>query len=69
VYLQKEMTAYCPLVTLGSYCIVEDTKLSRWSSNSVLQTVKDWVQDGKKGGGRFAIDRDRELLYTHHAFG
>ncbi len=29
--LQLEARAYCPLVTKGSYCIVQDTKLSRFA--------------------------------------
>ena len=49
--LQKEMDAYCHLVTAGSYCIVEDTKMSRWSSDGPLTAVKTYMQV-LGGGGR-----------------
>ena len=38
--VQLEAAAFCPLVTIGSYCIVEDTKMSRWSSSGPLPAVK-----------------------------
>lgn len=57
---------YCPLVTPGSYCVVEDTKMSRWSSNGPLEAVKAFMAEQ---GEAWEMDRERELLYTHHAMG
>lgn len=28
----QEASKYCALVTVGSYCIVQDTKMSRWAA-------------------------------------
>jgi len=61
----KELEAYCPLVSVGSYCIVEDTKMSRWHSTGPLEAVKDFL----KTHPEFQVDRSRELLYTHHVMG
>ncbi len=30
-HAQQELDLYCPLVSVGSYCVVEDMKLSRWA--------------------------------------
>jgi cephalosporin hydroxylase len=40
---QEEMEAYCPLVSVGYYCIVEDTKMSRWSSTGPLEAVERFL--------------------------
>ena len=41
--LQAEMDIYCPLVSVGCYCIVEDTKMSRWSTGGPLGAVKAFL--------------------------
>ncbi|GFH12702.1 uncharacterized protein HaLaN_08439, partial [Haematococcus lacustris] len=67
-HVLAELSEYCQFVTVNSYCIVQDTKLGRWSMDSrMLSTVKQWLSKGV--GSKFAVDRDRELLYTHHAMG
>jgi cephalosporin hydroxylase len=65
LHVAKELELYCPLVTVGSYCIIEDTKMSRWHSDGPLAAVKDFVGRHPE----FVIDRSRELLYSHHTFG
>ncbi|KAG1656016.1 hypothetical protein FOA52_005644 [Chlamydomonas sp. UWO 241] len=64
-HVTDEMAVYCPLVSVGSYCIVEDTKMSRWASNGPLESVKKFLASHPE----FEMDRDRELLYSHHAMG
>lgn len=64
-HVAKELELYCPLVTVGSYCIVEDTKMSRWHSDGPLGAVLEFVRRHPE----FEIDRSRELLYSHHASG
>lgn len=49
------MRVYCPLVSKGSYCIVEDTKLSRWSTDGPLESVHRFM--GSDAGRMFKIDR------------
>mmetsp|Transcript_1096 Transcript_1096/g.2385 ORF Transcript_1096/g.2385 Transcript_1096/m.2385 type:complete len:534 (-) Transcript_1096:676-2277(-) len=61
----KELEAYCPLVSVGSYCIVEDTKMSRWSADGPLSSVFTFMEKHPE----FEVDRSRELLYTHHVSG
>jgi cephalosporin hydroxylase len=66
-HVLTEMESYCPLVSAGSFCIVEDTKLSRWTNSdpgplSSVQSFLAWHPE-------FAVDRDRELLFTHHPYG
>ncbi|KAL6754010.1 S-adenosyl-L-methionine-dependent methyltransferase [Haematococcus lacustris] len=63
--VREEMDHYCQLVTAGSYCIVEDVKLSRWSSNGPLAAIRAFLAAHPD----FRSDRQRELLYTHHASG
>ena len=38
------MELYCPLVTPGCYCIVEDTKMSRWSSTGPQEAVLKFLK-------------------------
>ncbi len=38
------MAIYCPLVSVGCYCIVEDTKMSRWSSDGPLASVHKFLK-------------------------
>ncbi|GAX73538.1 hypothetical protein CEUSTIGMA_g989.t1 [Chlamydomonas eustigma] len=61
----EEMEAYCPLVSVGYYCIVEDTKMSRWSSTGPLEAVVRFLANHPE----FILDRGRELLYSHHSKG
>lgn len=42
------MDHYCPLVSPDCYCIVEDTKMSRWASTGPLESVKKFMA-GKHG--------------------
>lgn len=63
-----EMNAFCPLVTVGSYCIVEDTKLSRMiltDRPGPLTAVHKWLPEHPE----FRADRQQELFYTQHAQG
>ncbi|GAX77817.1 hypothetical protein CEUSTIGMA_g5260.t1 [Chlamydomonas eustigma] len=64
-HVLKEMEKYCPLVTVGAYCIVEDTKMSRWHSTGPLMAVKAFLEKHRE----FESDRSRELMYTHHSMG
>mmetsp|Transcript_1095 Transcript_1095/g.2380 ORF Transcript_1095/g.2380 Transcript_1095/m.2380 type:complete len:513 (-) Transcript_1095:676-2214(-) len=64
-HVKGELDAYCPLVTVGSYCIVEDTKMSRWSADGPLSSVFTFMEKHPE----FEVDRSRELLYTHHVSG
>jgi len=64
-HVRNEMEALCPLVTVGSYCIVEDTKMSRWSADGPLSSVFTFMEKHPE----FEVDRSRELLYTHHVSG
>ena len=38
------MELYCPLVSVGCYCIVEDTKMSRWSSTGPHEAVQKFLK-------------------------
>ena len=60
------MDAFCPMVSVGMYCIVEDTKMSRWSTNGPLEAVKTFMTSHSH---EFEMDRDRELLFSHHVMG
>ena len=54
---QEEMEKYCVLVTPGSYCIVEDTKISRWASIGPHEAVQEFLlkhHDFEMVGGRFS---------------
>ncbi|KAL6750792.1 cephalosporin hydroxylase-domain-containing protein [Haematococcus lacustris] len=65
--VQEELDAFCLLVTPGSYCVVQDTKMSRWGNDGPLPAVKRFL--GGTGSGHFIVDREREPFYTHHAQG
>ncbi|KAG2482706.1 hypothetical protein HYH03_018386 [Edaphochlamys debaryana] len=61
-----ECKAYCPLVNEGSYCIVEDTKLSRFSVvGGPTPSIRRFLNDTRD----FAVDRAREPFYTQHVGG
>lgn len=64
----QELPLYCNMVTVGSYCIVEDTKMSRWTPRGgPLEAVEDFLKTEQ--GQNFASDRSRELLYSQHVKG
>ncbi len=63
---QTEAELYCPFVTEGSYCIIQDTKLSRFSTNGPMKVAKDFVMQYPKD---FVADRSKEPFYTQHASG
>mmetsp|Transcript_1094 Transcript_1094/g.2379 ORF Transcript_1094/g.2379 Transcript_1094/m.2379 type:complete len:534 (-) Transcript_1094:633-2234(-) len=65
MHVTAEMDVFCPMVSVGCYCIVEDTKMSRWSSTGPLESVKKFLENHPE----FELDRSRELLYSHHAMG
>ena len=52
---QQEMDHYCPLVSPDCYCIVEDTKMSRWASTGPLESVKKFMAG--KHGKHFTVVR------------
>jgi len=64
-HVAQEMAAYCPLVSVGSYCIVEDVKLSRWAATGPLEAIQAFLEQNPN----WVSDRSRELLFTHHASG
>ncbi|GFR52811.1 hypothetical protein Agub_g15433 [Astrephomene gubernaculifera] len=65
-HVEMEASAYCPLVSPGSYCIVQDTKLSRFSSvGGPLPGIRKFLAKHPE----FSIDRDREPFYTQHVGG
>ena len=70
------MERYCPLVSVGCYCIIEDTKMSRWASSGPMESVTAFmagphgkkfevvsVGRGSKAGVRafWALGRGRKL--------
>eukprot|EP00887_Chlorella_sp_A99_P000455 scaffold17.g455.t1 len=63
-----ELEAYCVrFVTPGSYCVVEDTKLSRMSrAGGPLEAVRGFLG---KHGDEWEPDRGRELMYSQHVMG
>ncbi|KAL4444649.1 hypothetical protein ABPG77_002466 [Micractinium sp. CCAP 211/92] len=69
----NELATYCnTLVTVNSYCIVEDTKLSRMTQTPApLEAVREFLakNTGKDGQQHWVADRDRELLYSQHVMG
>jgi cephalosporin hydroxylase len=67
LHVLTEMEAYCGLVSPGSFCIIEDTKLTRWTNADAgpLESVRSFVSLHPE----FRVQRDRELLFTHHPYG
>jgi cephalosporin hydroxylase len=67
-HVLQEMEAYCTLVTPGSYCIVEDTKISRFSGEhepGPSAAINKWL----KNHVNFLADKEQELFYTQHPGG
>ena len=60
--VEAELDAYCkPFVTPGSYCLVEDGKLSRMGAyGGPLQAVQKFL----KANPDFTADRSRELMWS-----
>lgn len=74
-YVAKELEAYAPLVTVGSYIVVEDTKLDRMLAGSIGNSAP-WegptpaVQDFLRANRHFRADRGVERLwYSQHPRG
>ncbi len=59
LHVSHEMEKYCPLVSVGQYCIVEDTKMSRWSSTGPLEAVKNFL--ASELGANFVMVREEGL--------
>jgi cephalosporin hydroxylase len=57
-YVRRELRAYAPLVTEGSYLIVEDTNLNAWSDfgPGPLEAVTEFLAEDD----RFVVDRSLE---------
>ena len=72
-FVTKELEIYAPLVTVGSYVIVEDTKLDRMLGGDET----GWYGPTRPVGrflqahpGQFRVDRSMEYLwYTQHVSG
>lgn len=63
----EDVRAYHKFVPVGSYLIVQDTKLSRMRGGrySTLEAVEDFL--ASEGRGRFVVDKTFEyLLFSHH---
>ena len=60
--LQAEMDIYCPLVSVGCYCIVEDTRMNRWSTGGPLEAVKAFL---KKNSDFFMVNPVLCFLLVH----
>lgn len=63
----EDLRAYHRFVSLGSYLIVQDTKLSRMRGGrySTLEAVEDFL--ASEGRDRFVVDKTFEyLLFSHH---
>ena len=61
-HVAKEIAAYCPLVTVGSYCVVEDTKLG-----DPLRAANEFLARSK---GVWENDAQREYLqFSQHKGG
>ncbi|KAG2449497.1 hypothetical protein HYH02_005641 [Chlamydomonas schloesseri] len=71
-HVREEMDALCGLVTNGSYCVVQDTKISRFSAfGGPRAAVSGFLRDHGHHGpaARWRLDREREPFYTHHPGG
>ncbi len=66
VCAQIEAEKYCPFTTVGSYCLIQDTKLSRFTTNGPLHAAKDYVTHYPHD---FRAHRLIEPFYTQHAYG
>jgi cephalosporin hydroxylase len=71
----RDLMAYAPLVSLNSYCIVEDGIIDLFGPNDGIGAVREGplVAIGQflQASGQFAIDRSRErylLTYNPHGF-
>lgn len=72
-FVTKELEIYGPLVTVGSYVVVEDTKLDRMLGGDETS----WYGPTRPAGrflqaqqGQFSVDRSMEYMwYTQHVSG
>merc|ERR1719174_1728435 len=67
----SDLQMYDPLVTVGSYFVVQDTTLDRaWGGqfNGAMKAVTTFTQPGGKGYGRYGSDKAYEYLLfsTNH---
>ncbi|KAG2497012.1 hypothetical protein HYH03_005015 [Edaphochlamys debaryana] len=67
-HVLDECRAYCKFVTVGSYCIIQDTKLSRFHIDGGPTPALRTYMKGE-GAALFTVDRAREPFYTHHPGG
>ncbi len=80
-FVRRELEAYAPLVTVGSYVVVEDTKMDRMmgaddgrgradASQSEWHGPASAVADFLASHSHFELDRRPEALwYTQHPRG
>ncbi|KAG2493467.1 hypothetical protein HYH03_008284 [Edaphochlamys debaryana] len=67
-HVLDECKAYCKFVTPGSYCVVQDTKLSRYNAdNGPAPAINTYMKGA--GAALFTVDRAREPFYTQHPGG
>lgn len=65
--VRSDLSLYNRFVTVGSYLIVQDTKLSRMLGGryNTMEAVTEFLQE--EGKGKFEIDKRFEfLLFSHH---
>jgi len=66
--VETDLVLYSKFVGVGSYLIVQDTKLSRMLGGryETLQAVHNFLES-KEGKGKFVIDKTFEyMLFSHH---
>ena len=71
-HVYKELDAYAPMVTVGSYCIVEDTNINghpirpNWGPHGgPWEAVHDWLPKHPE----FRIDHNPQPIYTNNPDG
>ncbi|KAG2422761.1 hypothetical protein HXX76_015781 [Chlamydomonas incerta] len=68
----EELRKLHKYVTVGSYMIVQDTKLDRlWDRKAALQAARDFLKENEAAAGpKFIADRKREVFrYSQHVEG
>ena len=66
-----DMNAYSKFVSIGSYMIVQDTKLDRISKRKFTEGIHSYIDKFLAQNPNFIMDRDQELIffYTQHPKG